>query len=133
MSFWFIGDEEHNDPRFTTSTLGLYTRAGSWCMSQVRYRPSNEIPPEWFVPDSQVKAWCGSVRPANSLVPAGLWYRARGGYGFAWIRDENTADALRAKRASGLRKWERHQARKKAEEQPRSGVHLHAIAEENLA
>src|SRR5690242_21550432 len=72
--------------------MGLYVRAGSWCMGKVRYRPEREIPAEWFVPDDQVKAWCGSVRQANRLVDVGLWYRARGGYGFAWIRTENTAD-----------------------------------------
>jgi len=113
VTWWLWGDDEHCDKRFNeagTHAMGLYVRAGSWCMGKVRYRPEREIPAEWFVPDDQVKAWCGSVRQANRLVDVGLWYRARGGYGFAWIRTENTADTLRAKRAAERKKWE---ARKK--------------------
>lgn len=97
MTFWFIGEEEHSDPRFTTGSLGLYTRAGSWCMSQVHYRPEHEIPPEWFVPVSLVKVW-GATRQANDLVANGIWEPVVGGWRYLWIRYQNTTDAVRAKR-----------------------------------
>jgi hypothetical protein len=32
MTYWFTGEEEHSNLGFTTSTLGLYTRAGSWSL-----------------------------------------------------------------------------------------------------
>jgi hypothetical protein len=97
MTFWLTGEEEHNDPRFATSTLGLYTRAGSWCMNQVRHRPMREIPPEWFVPDWLVKGW-GATRLANELVAQGIWEPVVGGWRYAWIRHPNTADYLRGER-----------------------------------
>jgi hypothetical protein len=97
MSFWFVGEEEHADPRFTTGSLGLYVRAGSWCMSQVRYRPVAEIPPEWFVPDWLVRGW-GSTRWANDLAQNGMWESVVGGWRYAWIRWPNTPTAMRQER-----------------------------------
>jgi hypothetical protein len=97
MTFWLTGDEEHNDPRFTTSSLGLYTRAGSWCMNQVRYRPEHEIPPEWFIPTSLVKVW-RATRQANDLVENGVWEPVVDGWRYLWIRHQNTADAIRSQR-----------------------------------
>jgi len=46
----------------------------------------------------------------------GLWYRIRGGYGYAWIRDANTAETLRARRAAERKKWESKMARRRAAE-----------------
>jgi hypothetical protein len=104
MSFWLTGEEEHRDPRFTTQSLGLYVRAGSWCMSQVRYRPEAEIPAEWIVPIWLVKGW-GSTRQAKTLVDNGLWQPAEGGWRYAWIRYKNTPDAVRAERKRERNKW----------------------------
>jgi hypothetical protein len=97
MTFWYIGEEEHSDDRFTTSSLGLYARAGSWCMSQVRYRPEREIPAAWFVPDWLVKGW-GNTRQANDLVVNGVWEPVVGGWRYTWIRWPNTASAIRTQR-----------------------------------
>jgi hypothetical protein len=97
MTYWFTGEEEHSDARFTTASLGLYTRAGSWCMSQVRYRPESEIPPEWLVPDWLVKGW-GATRQANDLVAHEVWEPVTGGYRYAWIRYQNTANEIRRQR-----------------------------------
>jgi hypothetical protein len=41
MTFWFVGEEEHSEFRFTTSTLGLYVRAG------IRFDPSPSIWHSW--------------------------------------------------------------------------------------
>ncbi|WP_139830455.1 hypothetical protein [Mycobacterium paraense] len=96
MTFWFTGEEEHQ-VFTTTSSLGLYTRAGSWCMAQIRYRPEAEIPAEWFIPDWLVKGW-GAVRQANELVAQGMWEPLEGGWRYVWIRPENTPNAVRQKR-----------------------------------
>jgi hypothetical protein len=102
MTYWHTGDEEHEDKRFCVEPggmvtgLGLYTLAGSYCMSRVRYRPKAEIPAEWFIPDEWVKGQRNGSRIAKALVQNGLFDRRPGGYGFAWIRDRNTpADVLR--------------------------------------
>lgn len=116
MTFWQIGDEEPEDPRFIAAgpgACGLYHMAGAWCMRQVRYRPESEIPREWIVPDRWVKGWPNGVRLANRLMTSGLWYRVHGGYGYAWIRPSNNTDYVREKRAAERRKWDAKQARKK--------------------
>ena len=116
MTFWQIGDEEPEDPRFVAAgpgACGLYHMAGAWCMRQVRYRPEIEVPPEWFVPDRWVRGWPNGARLANRLVDVGLWARVRGGYHYAWIRPGNTADYVRDKRAGERRKWEAKQAKKR--------------------
>lgn len=118
MTFWQIGDEEPEDPRFTDAgpgACGLYHMAGAWCMRQVRYRPEHEVPTEWLVPERYVKGWPNGARLANRLIDVGLWYRVRGGYHYAWIRPGNTAEYVRAKREAERRKWESKQARKRAE------------------
>jgi hypothetical protein len=108
MTFWLIGDEEHKDPRFTTASLGLYARSGSWCMNQVRYRPM-EIPAEWFVPQSVVKAW-GAIRQANDLVARGIWAPVDGGWRFVWIRHRNTTDYVRHERKRQATKKQRQRS-----------------------
>lgn len=110
MTYWLTGEEEHSDPRFTTTTLGLYVRAGSWCMSQVRYRPESEIPAEWVVPDWLVQGW-NAKRYANELVANGVWEPVGGGWRYAWIRYQNTANAIRTERKRERDKWARKQAR----------------------
>jgi hypothetical protein len=118
MSFWLIGDEEPEDPRFVDAgpgACGLYFLAGAACMRQVRYRPENEVPLEWIVSDRWVRGWPNGVRLANRLVKVGLWVRVQGGYRYGWIQTRNKADAVREKRAVERRKWEAKQARKRAE------------------
>jgi hypothetical protein len=110
MTYWFTGEEEHSDPRFTTHSLGLYTRAGSWCMSQIRYRPEAEIPAVWFVPEWVVKGW-GNTRQANDLVANEVWEPVAGGWHYAWIRWRNTAEAVRRERKRERDKWARKQAK----------------------
>jgi hypothetical protein len=113
MSFWFIGDEEVDDPRFCEAGMaarGLYYAAGGWCMHEARGRP---LPDEWFIPDRWVRGWHGGARAAGRLVRAGLWERGDGGYWFKWIRPQNTPDTVRAVRAKELRKWHEKQARRR--------------------
>jgi hypothetical protein len=110
MTFWLVGEEEHSDPRFTTNSLGLYVRAGSWWMSQVRYRPEAEIPTEWFIPDWLVKGWRATAY-ANDLVDSGVWEPVVGGWRYAWIRYGNTATALRRQRKREREKWARKAAK----------------------
>jgi hypothetical protein len=101
MTFWEIGDEEPEDPRFIAAgpgACGLYHMAGAYCMRQARYRPEHEVPPEWFVSDQWARGWQNGSRLAARLVENGLWFRVPGGYKFDWIRPRNTADAVRAKR-----------------------------------
>lgn len=112
--YWLTGDEEHDDPRFTTATLGLYTRAGSWCMGRYRYRPEAEIPAEWFIPRSLVKGW-GAYRLANDLAAEGVWEPVAGGWLYAWIRPQNTANYVRAERKRERRKWARKKERAAAD------------------
>jgi hypothetical protein len=120
MTYWFIGDEEHNDERFTTATLGLYVRAGSWCMAQCHYRPEAEIPAEWFVPRAQVRGW-GALRLANDLADQGVWEQVAGGWRYVWIRHQNTADHVRADRKRERGKWARKQSRAAADSPGESG------------
>ena len=98
MTFWNIGDEEHEDERFRAvpGGFGLYHGAGSYCLGQVRGRRI-ELPAEWFVPDHFVRGWDNGHGPAiaKGLVSVGLWEQVRGGYRFAWIRDSNTPDRVR--------------------------------------
>jgi hypothetical protein len=101
MTFWNIGDEEHSDPRFEIAGPGsfeLYHKAGSWCMGQIRGRPEDEIPVEWFIPDSFVRGQHNGQRIAKRLDAVGLWARVECGYRFAWIRHGNTADYVRERR-----------------------------------
>jgi len=119
MSFWFVGDEEPEDPRFRDAGIaasGLYNMAGARCMRQVRDR-HEPLPAQWFVPDHWVKAWFSSPqlagRAASRLVRAGLWERVDGGYGFAWLRDQNTPDAIRRTR-------KRERDKKQAQRSPMS-------------
>jgi hypothetical protein len=100
MSFWFVGDEEADDPRFLEAGMAaswLYTAAGSWCMREVRGR-RNPLPAEWFIPTRWVRTWPNGARLAGRLVRVGLWERVADGYCFAWIRDQNKPDALRQQR-----------------------------------
>jgi hypothetical protein len=102
VTFWLIGDEEPEDPRFIRAGIGacgLYFMAGAACMRTVRYRRELEMPPDWTVSDRYVKSWPNGVRLANRLVDTGLWYRVDGGYAYEWIRTENTPAAVRKKRA----------------------------------
>ena len=101
MTYWLTGDEEHDDPRFTTASLGLYTRAGSWCMGRYRYRPEAEIPTEWFISGPVVRGW-GALRLARDLVQQGVWESVPGGWRYAWIRPKNTADYMRAERKASV-------------------------------
>lgn len=122
MAWWRTGDEEHADERFERAglnSLGLYVRAGSWCMRQVRYRPEDEIPAEWFVPDYVVRGW-RSQRLAAGLVREGIWGRVEGGYNFAWILPRNTADEVRRERKRERQKWEAKQARARAAQRANS-------------
>ena len=107
MSFWFIGDEECDDPRFHQAgagACGLYFMAGSQCMRGVYKR---DLPAEWFVPDHWVRRWPNGARAAGRLVQVGLWERADGGYYYKWIRPQNTPDALRATREMERKKKDR--------------------------
>jgi len=112
MTFWEIGDEEPEDPRFIAAgpgACGLYFMAGAYCFRQVRYRPEHEIPQEWFISETWVRGWPNGLRLASRLVENGLWVRIPGGYAFDWIRTRNTADAERTRR-----KKERDKAAAKA-------------------
>jgi hypothetical protein len=116
VSFWFIGDEEPEDPRFRKAGLaawGLYDAAGAQCMHEVHNQRERLLPAEWFVPDHFVRSWPNGARAASKLVQVGLWERGDGGYCFKWIRPQNTPDALRANRAKELRKWHEKQAKKR--------------------
>jgi hypothetical protein len=113
MSFWFVGDEECDDPRFCEagmSARGFYYAAGAWCMRQVRGAHGDPIPAEWFVPDRWVRGWSNGARMANALVRVGLWERLDGGYCFKWIREQNKPETLRAMRAMEREKKSRTRA-----------------------
>jgi hypothetical protein len=120
MTYWLTGDEEHDDPRFTTATLGLYIRAGSWSMSRCRYRPEAEIPAEWFIPGPLVRGW-GALRLAHDLAQQGVWEPVTGGWRYAWIRPQNTADYVRAERKRERAKWARKKAKAAANSPGESG------------
>jgi hypothetical protein len=116
MTYWYIGDEESEDPRFRAveaDGCGMYHMAGSWCMSQVRGRPESDIPIEWLVPDHWVRGWPNGSRTAAKLVKHALWQRVQGGYRFAWLRNVNEPDAVRT-----IRKRERDKKRRSRSEQP---------------
>ena len=117
MTFWEIGDEESEDPRFIEAgpaACGLYFMAGSSCMRRIRYRPEIEIPDEWFISDRWVRGWPNGARLAGRLVDAKLWLRVPGGYQYAWIQPRNTPNAIRTKRKKDRSKWEAKAARKRA-------------------
>jgi hypothetical protein len=100
LAFWVTGADEREDKRFknagATARL-LYEDAGAWAMDQY-YKKRVELPEEWFIPSSVVRAWGKKNVPA-ALVREGLWKRAERngaeGYTYAWIRWENTPDYLR--------------------------------------
>jgi len=103
VTYFNVGDEEHADPRFRAvpGGLGLYVGAGSWCMAQVRGQRV-ELPAEWFVPDHFVRSWDNGrgATIAKGLVRVSIFARVddtglESGYRFAWIRDNNTPDAVR--------------------------------------
>jgi hypothetical protein len=101
MSYYILGDEEHDDRRFLDAgpgALELYVRALGWCMHEVRYRPEAEIPAVWFIPIEWVRGQHQGVRLANRLVDQGVFGRVDGGYRFDWIRWRNTPDAVRRQR-----------------------------------
>ena len=75
-----------------------------------------------------MRSWPNGARSAARLVQVGLWEHTDGGYFYAWIRKQNTPDAIRANRAKELRKWERKQTRNRAEETPEARRHLRGIA-----
>ena len=130
VSFWFTGDEEPKDQRFRDAGLaacGLYQMAGAQCMREVRNQ-REALPAKWFVPDHFVRSWPNGARVAARLVQVGLWERTDDGYFYAWIRQQNTPEALRDKRAKELQKWERKQTRKRASELPEARPHLRGIA-----
>jgi hypothetical protein len=113
MSFWLIGDEEPEDPRFIAAgpgACGLYFLAGAHCMRQTRYRPEDEIPEEWFVSDRWVRGWPNGARLATRLVENRLWSRTTGGYEFDWIQQRNKAEAVRAQRKKERDKKEKRRA-----------------------
>jgi hypothetical protein len=110
VSFWFVGDEEPEDPRFREaglSAFGLYFAAGAQCMHEVRNQRQRLLPAEWFIPDHFVRSWPNGARAAGRLVQVGLWERADDGYYFNWIRDQNKPDTLRARRAMEREKKDR--------------------------
>ncbi|EUA11176.1 hypothetical protein I546_3107 [Mycobacterium kansasii 732] len=119
MTFWLTGDEEHDDKRFDVepggilSGLGFYTAAGSWCRDQIRWRPRSEIPDDWLIPDAWIKAQRNGARIAKALAANGILRRAPGGYGFAWIRKENTVAAELKRRDVERGKWHAKQAKRK--------------------
>jgi len=101
VTFWYIGDEEPEDPRFIQAgpaACGLYHMTGAWCLRQVRYRPEREIPAEWFIPETWVRGWPNGIRLANRLLIVGLWIEVGGGYSYGWIRWQNTPEAVRRER-----------------------------------
>lgn len=108
MAFWFTGDEEHQDPRFSKwGSLELYVKAGTRCMSQVHGR--HGLPAEWFVPNDWVRGW-GATRHASWLVRQQVWERVPGGYRFEWIRVQNTPDYVRKARKAEADKKARQRA-----------------------
>ncbi|WAJ43130.1 hypothetical protein OK015_18085 [Mycobacterium sp. Aquia_216] len=114
MTFWNVGDEEHSDPRFVRAGSGsfeLYHKAGSWCMGQIRGRPEEEIPVDWFVPDEFVRGQHNGTRLAKGLIAQGMWERVEHGYRFAWIREGNKPDAVRTIRKRERDKKPRQRAR----------------------
>jgi hypothetical protein len=114
MTFWNVGDEEHSDERFIRAGRGsfeLYHKAGSWCMGQVRGRPYEEIPVEWFIPDEYVRGQPNGPKIAQGLIAEKMWARVEYGYRFAWIRDGNTPDAVRRTRKHERAKKARQRAK----------------------
>lgn len=119
MTFWEIGDEEPEDPRFVSAgpgACGLYFMAGAWCMRQVRYRPENEIPDEWLIPDRWVRGWPNGVRLAGRLVDVGLWIQVDGGYRYGWLQPRNAAESVRTKRKKERDKWAAKAARRRTDD-----------------
>jgi hypothetical protein len=105
MTFWNVGDEESKDRRFCAAGpagFGLYHLAGSWCLGEHRFK--RDLPAEWFIPDWWVASHPSGTRTAKLLVAQRLWKRLDGGYGFAWIRECNTPDAVRRLRKRELNK-----------------------------
>ena len=93
------------EPGGIPAGLGLYTAAGSWCMSKIRGRHYPSIPTEWFIPDEWVNGQTNGARIARRLVRNGIWERREGelGYRFAWIRPQNTPAAVLEHRARDRR------------------------------
>ena len=123
MTFWYIGDEEPDDPRFIQAGLaapGLYHMTGAWYLRQVRYGPEREIPAEGFIPETWVRSWPNGIRLANRLVRVGLWIEVDGGYRYGWIRWQNAVDAVRIQRKRERDKWARKQADSPGRVEPNS-------------
>lgn len=84
--------------------LGLWVRAGSWCMQQLT---------DGHIPSGVVTALGGTWDDAASLVNAGLWHVADGGYQFHdWADYQPTREQIEAERAKTRERVEKHRANK---------------------
>jgi hypothetical protein len=103
MTWFNIGDEQHDDPVMRAAGLaafGLYAAAGSYCMRQLT---------EGFVPAWYVKAWPDGPKAATVLVKHGIWGQVDGGYHYVEWRQES-AEKVRKRRA----KWRADKERQAA-------------------
>jgi len=82
----------------SSAEYGLYIKALDWCMSQARNN-RDELPTEWFVPDSVINAW-NERRSAKRLVAHGKWRHDdyRGGYVFVYLYRRNEPGRIRKER-----------------------------------
>lgn len=95
MSWFNIGDECHDDPRFREVGLagcGLFAIAGSYCMDQL----TDGFVPKWFV-----KSWPGGTKAAKKLVAAGIWANVDGGCQYVEWKEALTRAYVEAKK----KKW----------------------------
>ena len=84
--------------------LGLWVRAGSWCMQQLT---------DGHIPAGVVTALGGTWDDAAALVNAGLWHQAEGGYQFHdWSEYQPTRDQIESERAKTRERVEKHRAAK---------------------
>jgi hypothetical protein len=89
--------------------MGLWVRAGAWAMQQLS---------DGFVPMSVVRT-LGTPGEAKTLVKAGLWDNAEGGYRFhEWTEVQRTKDQVKADREAAAER-QRH-ARERAKSQRES-------------
>lgn len=95
---WFkVDDTLHSHPkprRVGLQAVGLWTLAGSYCMS---YKTDGFVP-EWFV-----ASWPSGRKTADALVKGGLWEigerDGEGGWYFHdWLHYQPSADEIEADR-----------------------------------